>query len=115
MTLSSASKRWVLLVTLLVYLGRDNHQAEPRWLTKRLLTQVSLRLPQGASREMTSAPIDQSGAGNRAPVRLYAGTSKRYACTCSAPFSFSGRLRTTAFVNRVITKLSPMLNNIRDV
>jgi hypothetical protein len=44
-------------------------------------------------------------------VMLSAATSRYYERTCSAPFSFSGRLRTRAFVKRVITKLSPILKH----
>jgi hypothetical protein len=68
MTLSNASKRWVLRVTLLVYLDQENYHALLGWLAKRLPTQGSLMPPRGASIDMTSGPIDRSGAGNRALV-----------------------------------------------
>jgi hypothetical protein len=77
-------------------------------LVSELHTRESIEFLQGALTDMISALIDQSGAGNRALVSYYAGIYQKlnyYVRTCSAPFSFSGRLRTSAFVNRVITRL----------
>jgi hypothetical protein len=72
MTLSNASNRWVLLVTLLVYLDESKGRirgCSDVSLVSELPTQESIKLPQGASTDMISALIDQTGAGNRALVR----------------------------------------------
>jgi hypothetical protein len=74
MTLSNASNRWVLLVTLLVYLGRSKESSggcsDVSLASELAPTRESIKLPQGASTDMISALIDQSGAGgNRALVR----------------------------------------------
>jgi len=71
MTLSNASNRWVLLVTLLVYLGVSKEMIRGRSdvsLVSELPTQESIKLPQGASTDTISALIGRSGAGNRALV-----------------------------------------------
>ena len=62
--------------------------------------------PGSFSRDDLSAERSISSWENHALLRRNAANTSIDGRTCSAPFSFSGRLRTSAFVNRVIIKLS---------